>query len=221
MKIKLLRDQFTKVKEHSQGYSNICAIDEVGRGPIAGPVVSCAIIMPKEVQIKNVKDSKKISDKKRRMLVKEILQEAEAVGIGVVDQDIIDDINIRKATHLSMELAILDLKNKDGKRVIPDLLLIDAELLDNDFDQIAVIGGDDSIFDISCASIVAKVYRDDMMINYDSIYPGYEFKSHKGYGTKKHYQAIDELDLSPIHRKSFMKKYYEQKAINRQDGRRD
>lgn len=222
MKIKLARNQVDKLDEFIKDYKMICGIDEVGRGPIAGPVVSCAVIMKSDSKIDDVKDSKKLTDKKRRLLAKEIFEDALAIGFGVVDQTIIDDINIRKATHLSMNLAIINLKDKFGNKLIPDLALIDAEQLDNDVNQISIIGGDDSVYVISCASILAKVYRDDIMINYDKIYPSYGFANHKGYGTKAHYQALDEKGSCEIHRKTFLKKYYDKKQkINGDDGGRD
>lgn len=210
MKLKLKRNESSQVANLILNFKNVCGIDEVGRGPIAGPVVSCALILPTDHFIDGIKDSKKLSDKKRRLLAKQIIEDAIAIGYGVVDEQMIDDINIKRATHLSMELAILNLKDNGGNRIIPDLVLIDAEQIDYDINQISVIGGDDSVYLISAASILAKVYRDDMMIKYNDIYPGYSFDSHKGYGTKKHYLAIDELGLSPIHRKSFMVKYFEQ-----------
>lgn len=222
MKIKLARNQVDKLDEFIKDYKMICGIDEVGRGPIAGPVVSCAIIMKSDSKIDDVKDSKKLTDKKRRLLAKEIFEDALAIGFGVVDQTIIDDINIRKATHLSMNLAIINLKDKFGNKLVPDLVLIDAEQLDNDVNQISIIGGDDSVYVISCASILAKVYRDDIMINYDKIYPSYGFANHKGYGTKAHYQALDEKGSCEIHRKTFLKKYYDKKQkIDGNDGGRD
>lgn len=222
MRIKLARDQIDKVNEYVEGYKLICGIDEVGRGPIAGPVVSCAVIMPKYNEIDGVKDSKKLTDKKRRKLSKEIFDDCLAVGFGVVDQSVIDDINIKKATHLSMNLAIINMKDKKGRKINPDLALIDAEQIDYDIDQISIIGGDDCIYDISCASILAKVYRDNIMIKYAEKFSSYGFESHKGYGTKKHYLALDKYGPCEIHRKTFLKKYYEKKKkINRTDGRRN
>lgn len=219
MKVKFKRGQIESLPEYTKDHRLICGIDEVGRGPIAGPVVSCAVIMPKDKRIDQVTDSKKLSDKKRRELAKEILDDALAVGYGVVDHSVIDDINIRQATHLSMNLAIINLKDKNNQKISPDLALIDAEEIDYDIDQIAIIGGDDSVYDISCASILAKVYRDDMMIEYSKTYPAYGFENHKGYGTKAHYMAIDQEGVCPIHRKTFLKKYYEKKQeISRHDG---
>lgn len=220
MKVKLMKNQVNKIDEFLTNYRTVCGIDEVGRGPIAGPVVSCAVVMPTNSNIDEIKDSKKLTDKKRRKLAKEIFEDALAVGFGVVDQSVIDDINIRKATHLSMNLAIINLKDKKGNQVFPDLALIDAEQIDNEIDQISIIGGDDCVYLISCASILAKVYRDDIMIEYDEIYPSYGFANHKGYGTKAHYLALDKNGSCEIHRKTFLKKYYEKRqAISRDDGR--
>ncbi|MFM1524696.1 MULTISPECIES: ribonuclease HII [Helcococcus] len=209
MKIKLKRDQLDILLEKSKNYTNKCGIDEVGRGPIAGPVVSCAVIMG-ENHIDGVKDSKKLSDKKRRLLAEDIFENAIAIGYGIVDNHIIDEINIRQASLLAMKKALENLKDKNDNPVKANLALIDAELIDSDIDQIGIISGDDLVYEISCASILAKVYRDDMMIEYSKVYPEYMFEAHKGYGTKKHYGAIDAHGISEIHRISFMKKYYEQ-----------
>lgn len=209
MKIKLKRDQLDILIEKSKNYTNICGVDEVGRGPIAGPVVSCAVIMG-ENHIEGVKDSKKLTDKKRRLLAKDIFENAIAVGYGVVDNYVIDEINIRQASLLAMKNAVENMKDKDGNHIKANLILIDAELIDSDIDQIGIISGDDLIYEISCASILAKIYRDDMMIEYSKKYPEYMFEAHKGYGTKKHYEVIDSNGITDIHRKSFMKKYYEQ-----------
>lgn len=213
MRVKLLKDQLDILVESKRGYTSVCGVDEVGRGPIAGPVVSCAVIMSENI-VEGVKDSKKLSDKKRRSLALDIYSNSIAIGYGVVDNEIIDEINIRNATHLAMKKAIENLVDKDGNKVIPDLALIDAENIDYDLDQISIIKGDDLVYEISCASILAKNFRDDMMIEYSKIYPEYMFEAHKGYGTKKHYEAIDKHGLVDIHRKSFMKKYYDAKSNN-------
>lgn len=210
MKIKLNRDQLEILLEKSKSYNKICGVDEVGRGPIAGPVVSCAIVMGGD-HIEGVKDSKKLSDKKRRKLAKDIYSQALAIGYGIVEHDIIDKINIRQASLLAMKKAIENLSDKKGNSVNCDLALIDAELIDHEIDQISIISGDDLVYEISCASILAKIFRDDIMIEYSKKYPEYMFEAHKGYGTKKHYQAIDEYGLTDIHRITFMKKYYEQR----------
>ncbi len=213
MRVKLQRNQLDILLDLSKNHQMLCGIDEVGRGPIAGPVVACAVIMGEE-KIDEVKDSKKLSDKKRRILASNIYDYALAIGYGICDNKIIDDINIRQASLLAMEKAVLDLKDKCGNHIEPDLLLIDAELIDSQIDQIGIISGDDLVYQISCASILAKVFRDDLMIDYSEKYPGYMFEAHKGYGTKKHYEAIKNLGITEIHRHSFLKKYYE-KGNNR------
>ncbi len=187
-------------------YDKIACIDEVGRGCLAGDVVACAIIMPKGKRIEGVKDSKKISEKKRDILYDLILKEALAWGIGRVDSKEIDRINIKEATRLAMKKAVESLEDREGKRVSPDLLLIDAEKVYIDIPQESIIKGDDKSFGIACASIVAKVYRDRLCLDWDDEYPGYNMKKHKGYGTKEHRQAILELGPSPIHRRSFLGK---------------
>lgn len=210
MRVKLQKDQLDILIDLSMNHKLLCGIDEVGRGPIAGPVVACAVIMGEE-KIDEVKDSKKLSDKKRRILASNIYDNALAIGYGICDNTVIDDINIRQASLLAMKKAVLDLKDKDGNHIEPDLLLIDAELIDSQIDQIGIISGDDLVYQISCASILAKVYRDNLMIDYAEQYPGYMFEAHKGYGTKKHYEAIDSLGITEIHRHSFLKKYYEKR----------
>lgn len=211
MRVKLQKDQIDVLIDLKKNHKFICGIDEVGRGPIAGPVVACAVIMGGE-KIDEVKDSKKLSDKKRRILASNIYENALAIGYGICDNKVIDDINIRQASLLAMKEAVLNLKDKLGHRIDPDLLLIDAELIDTEIDQIGIISGDDLVYQISCASILAKVYRDDLMIEYSKKYPGYMFEAHKGYGTKKHYESLEKLGVTEIHRLSFLKKYYEKRS---------
>ena len=211
MRVKLQKDQIDVLIDLKKNHKFICGIDEVGRGPIAGPVVACAVIMGGE-KIDEVKDSKKLSDKKRRILASNIYDNALAIGYGICDNKVIDDINIRQASLLAMKEAVLNLKDKLGHRIYPDLLLIDAELIDTEIDQIGIISGDDLVYQISCASILAKVYRDDLMIEYSKKYPGYMFEAHKGYGTKKHYESLEKLGVTEIHRLSFLKKYYEKRS---------
>lgn len=211
MRVKLQKDQIDVLIDLKKNHKFICGIDEVGRGPIAGPVVACAVIMGGE-EIDEVKDSKKLSDKKRRILASNIYDNALAIGYGICDNKVIDDINIRQASLLAMKEAVLNLKDKLGHRIYPDLLLIDAELIDTEIDQIGIISGDDLVYQISCASILAKVYRDDLMIEYSKKYPGYMFEAHKGYGTKKHYESLEKLGVTDIHRLSFLKKYYEKRS---------
>ncbi len=190
---------------YEKGYELIAGIDEVGRGCLAGDVVACAVIMPKGLRIEGVKDSKKLSEKKRNELYKEILSHALACGIGRVDAKTIDDINIKQSTLYAMKFAVENLRDKENNLVTPDMLFVDAEKIDIDIDQLAIIKGDDKSHSIACASIVAKVYRDRMCQQWDEDYPGYNIKKHKGYGTKEHRENIQELGASKIHRMSFLK----------------
>src|SRR5699024_1394884 len=141
---------------------NLAGVDEVGRGPLAGPVVACAVIMPKGKYIDGIKDSKKLSEKKRIILDKAIREEAIAIGIGVVDEKDIDEINIKQANLKAMKIAVERLKDKDGNIIKPDMVFIDAEKIDTEIPQVSLIKGDDRCYPIACASIVAKVFRDAM-----------------------------------------------------------
>lgn len=189
-------------KEYAQ-YTHICGIDEVGRGPLAGPVVACAVVLPKDVTILYLNDSKKLSEKKRELLYDEIMEKAVAVGIGAVGPARIDEINILQATYEAMRMAIEDLTGKLGKE--PDLLLNDAVTIPEvDIPQVPIIKGDAKSISISAASIVAKVTRDHLMIEYDQVLPGYDFAKNKGYGTKAHIAGLKELGATPIHRKTFI-----------------
>ena len=189
-------------KEYAQ-YTHICGIDEVGRGPLAGPVVACAVVLPKDVTILYLKDSKKLSEKKRELLYDEIMEKAVAVGIGAVGPARIDEINILQATYEAMRMAIEDLTGKLGKE--PDLLLNDAVTIPEvDLPQVPIIKGDAKSISIAAASIVAKVTRDHLMIEYDQVLPGYDFAKNKGYGTKAHIAGLKELGATPIHRKTFI-----------------
>lgn len=189
-------------KEYAQ-YTHICGIDEVGRGPLAGPVVACAVVLPKDVTILYLNDSKKLSEKKRELLYDEIMEKAVAVGIGAVGPVRIDEINILQATYEAMRMAIEDLTGKLGKK--PDLLLNDAVTIPEvDIPQVPIIKGDAKSISIAAASIVAKVTRDHLMIEYDQVLPGYDFAKNKGYGTKAHIAGLKELGATPIHRKTFI-----------------
>ncbi|NLY85244.1 MAG: ribonuclease HII [Tissierellia bacterium] len=190
---------------YNMGYKYIACIDEVGRGCLAGDVVACAIIMPRNLSIDGIKDSKKLTEKKREDLYEKILSISIAWGIGRVSPKKIDEINIKESTKLAMKLAVNNLKDKDGNKILPDFLLIDAEKIDMDIDQESVIKGDEKSFGIACASIVAKVYRDRLCTQWDKEYPGYNLKKHKGYGTKEHRELIKDLGPSPIHRITFLK----------------
>lgn len=192
---------FSFEREHGD-YAYICGIDEVGRGPFAGPVVAAAVILPKDCDILYLNDSKKLSEKKRETLYDEIYKKAVAVGIGMASEKVIDDINILQATYQAMRSAI------SGLSVQPDLLLNDAVTIPEvDIPQIPIIKGDAKSASIAAASIVAKVTRDRMMKEYDVLYPGYDFAENKGYGTKAHIQGIKEHGICDIHRKTFVKKY--------------
>lgn len=183
-----------------KGFKRIAGIDEVGRGPLAGPVVAAAVILDRKNEIPGIRDSKKLSEKKRVYFYNEIMNSALAIGVGIVDELTIDSINIRNATHLAMKKAIADLPLR------PDFLLIDAETLTSlDIPQKPIIKGDSLCFSIAAASIIAKVKRDSLVSAYDSIYPGYGFSKHKGYGTKQHFECIRKYGILPIHRKTFLK----------------
>lgn len=190
---------------YEEGYNHIAGVDEVGRGCLLGDVVACAIIMPKGLIIEEVKDSKKLSEKKREYLNDIILDKALAVGIGQVDPKTIDNINIKMSSRLAMKKAIENLSDKNGHKVFPDYILIDAENIDLNIPQKGIIKGDDLSHTISCASIVAKVYRDRLCLEWDNDYPGYNVKKHKGYGTKEHRENILSLGPSKIHRMTFLK----------------
>lgn len=189
-----------------KGYKSVACIDEVGRGCLLGDVVACAVIMPEGMIIEGVKDSKKISPKKRELLYDIIIEQAVGYGFGRVDSKIIDQINIKESTRLAMKLAVENIKDKDGKQIKPDYLLIDAETVYIDIPQVGIIKGDDKSHGIACASILAKVHRDRMCLKWEEEFPGYNIKQHKGYGTKEHREMLNLLGITEIHRKSFLKK---------------
>lgn len=208
-KLEAERARIEGMKEFEYKYSEynyICGIDEVGRGPFAGPVVAAAVILPKDEEILYLNDSKKLSEKKREELYDVIMEKAVAIGLGSENNEVIDEINIKRATHSAMRKAIADLKNpKTGKAFIPDLLLVDAEHIpDIDVKQVAIIKGDAKSISIAAASIIAKVTRDRLMVEMDKVYPGYDFASNKGYGTAAHMEAIRKLGMTPIHRRTFI-----------------
>ena len=190
---------------YEKGYKNICGIDEVGRGCLFGDVVSCAIIMPKDDFIEGVNDSKKLSPKKREELYPKILESCLAVGIGRANPDIIDKVNIKMATHISMINALENLRDKEGKKVSADCVLIDAETIETVIFQKAIIKGDESCYSIACASIIAKVYRDNLCDKWAEEYPHYGIEKHKGYATKYHREALKAYGPTVMHRKSFLK----------------
>lgn len=181
-------------------YSLICGIDEAGRGPLAGPVVAGAVILPKDCEILYLNDSKKLSPAKREALYEEIMEKAEAVGVGMASPARIDEINILQATYEAMREAVYNLG------VTPELLLNDAVTIpDVSIPQVPIIKGDAKSVSIAAASIIAKVTRDRLMVQYDEILPGYGFARHKGYGSKDHIEAIRRLGPTPIHRQTFIK----------------
>ena len=190
---------------YEKGYKNICGIDEVGRGCLFGDVVSCAIIMPKDDFIEGVNDSKKLSPKKREELYPKILESCLAVGIGRANPDIIDKVNIKMATHISMINALENLRDKEGKKVSADCVLIDAETIETGIFQKAIIKGDESCYSIACASIIAKVYRDNLCDKWAEEYPHYGIEKQKGYATKYHREALKAYGPTVMHRKSFLK----------------
>lgn len=189
-------------KYHAMGSRYICGIDEVGRGPLAGPVVACAVILPEDEMLLHLNDSKQVPRKKREILYDIIREKAVAYGIGVVSEKRIDEINILQATYEAMRMAIANLK------VQPDLLLNDAvRIPEVDIKQVPIIKGDTLSASIAAASIVAKVTRDRMMVEYDKVYPGYDFASNMGYGSAKHYAGLDKLGPCEIHRRMYIKEY--------------
>ena len=205
-------ERLTEIKKldksvYDEGYEYVCGIDEAGRGPLAGPVVVAAVIMPKDSMIEGVNDSKKVSEKKREKLYDLITEEAIAYGVGIVDEKEIDRINILNATKAGLTEAVKSLKQK------PDVILVDA-LTNIDTEGIqyrSIIKGDAKSYNIAAASIIAKVTRDRIMREWDKIYPQYGFEKHKGYGTAAHIAAIKEYGLCPLHRLSFVKNIVDKK----------
>ena len=196
-----VRTECMKHFEREYGYAGVlCGIDEAGRGPLAGPVVAGAVILPKDCDILYLNDSKQLSEKKREELNDIILEKAVATGIGVISPERIDEINILQATYEAMRQAIGNLSVK------PDLLLNDAVTIPKvEIPQVPIIKGDAKSISIAAASIIAKVYRDRLMAQYDDIFPGYGFAGNKGYGSQAHMDAIRTLGPTPIHRRSFIK----------------
>ena len=182
---------------YAQGIDLIAGVDEVGRGPLAGPVVAAVVILPKACKIPGLNDSKKIPKSKHKEIYEAVLQNAIAIGIGIKDNQVIDQVNIYEATKLAMMEAIGQLEPQ------PQHLLIDAMKLDLPIPQTSIIKGDANSLSIAAASIVAKVTRDQMMEEFDREYPGYDFAQNAGYGTAKHLAGLDQLGVTPIHRRSF------------------
>ena len=191
---------------YQQGIQVICGVDEAGRGPLAGPVCAAAVILPPHLEIPGLDDSKKLTDKRRRELFPIIQEQAIAYGIGLASHEEIDEINILQATYLAMDRALAQLK------IRPDHVLIDGNRAkDFGLPVTTVVKGDSLSANIAAASVLAKVTRDELMEKLAQDYPQYQFEVHKGYGTKAHYAALTEHGPSPIHRMTFLKKFYGQK----------
>ena len=196
--------QMKRYETENAAYTYICGIDEVGRGPLAGPVVAGAVILPKDCSILYINDSKQLSEKKREELYDQIMEQAIAVGIGYNSPERIDEINILQATYEAMREAVRKLDPQ------PDLLLNDAVTIPEvEIKQIPIIKGDAKSISIAAASIVAKVTRDRLMVQYDEVFPEYGFASNKGYGSSRHIEAIRKYGPTPIHRRSFIKNFME------------
>ena len=194
-------EMFSYERKYAE-YEYICGVDEVGCGPLAGPVVSAAVILPKDCDILYLNDSKKISENKREEIYDEIMAKAISVGIGFASPERIDEINIRQADFEAMRMALSKLT------VEPDFIMVDGYPIGGiDKKQISIVKGDAKSASIAAASIIAKVTRDRMMTDYDTVFPGYDFASNKGYGSKKHTEALKKLGPTPIHRRTFIKKY--------------
>ena len=207
MKEDLIRMSRIEKSLYEDGYDGktvrrIAGVDEVGRGPLAGPVVAAAVILPEDFDILGVNDSKKLTEKRREELYEKIMDTALAISIGMRDCRRIDEVNILNATKEAMADAVRNLNLR------PDIVLIDALVLeDPEIPQMGIVKGDSKSISIAAASIIAKVTRDRMMVDYAEKYPGYAFEKNKGYGTKAHYEGLDRLGSCPIHRRSFLVKY--------------
>ncbi len=198
---KRMEDMYIYERKYAD-FQYICGIDEVGRGPLAGPVVAGAVILPKDCDILYLNDSKKLSEKMRESLYDEIMEKAVATGIGIVSPARIDEINILQATYEAMRMAL------EKMQVKPDLLLNDAVTIPEvTTKQVPIIKGDAKSASIAAASIIAKVTRDRLMVEYEKVLPGYGFASNKGYGSSEHIRAIQEQGATPIHRQSFIKNF--------------
>jgi ribonuclease HII len=206
------KERLELMKEFEYKYSDykyICGIDEAGRGPLAGPVVAAAVILPKDTEILYLNDSKKLSEKKRNLLYDEIISKAISFGVGIAGVEDIEKLNILGATYKAMREAISKLS------AVPDILLNDAVIIPEleQIKQVGIIKGDAKSISIAAASIIAKVTRDRLMIDYDKEFPKYGFAKHKGYGTKAHIEAIRENGMCKIHRKGFVKSALSKKKV--------
>lgn len=201
-------DHMWEIEEryYAQGMRLVCGVDEAGRGPLAGPVCAAAVILPDHIEIPGLNDSKKLTDKKRRELFPVIKENAICYGIAVADEKEIDEINILQATFLAMERAIAQLEQR------PEIVLVDGNRAkDFGVPVETVVHGDSLSASIAAASVLAKVTRDDYMLQMAQQYPEYDFDIHKGYGTKAHYAALQEFGPCPIHRMTFLRKFYGEK----------
>ncbi len=219
----------------AEGYRYIAGIDEVGRGPLAGPVYAACVILPEDFDVPGINDSKKLSAKKREELSDVIKERAVAWGLGIADNNEIDELNILEATKTAMKRAIAAVRDMlsekgllaaEGETHAQDMLLIDAVKLDAGMPSESIIKGDEKCLCIAAASIVAKVARDSFMTEMDSVYPGYDFAGNKGYGTARHYEGLRTLGKTPIHRKTFLKKFDENpetghKPVNKEESGRE
>lgn len=204
-KLRAERERLEEMRQYERQYEKegpLCGIDEVGRGPLAGPVVAGAVILPKDCEILYLNDSKKLTEKKRELLYDEIMEKAVAAAVGAVSPERIDEINILQATYEAMRIALSKLSVKPGL-LLNDAVTIPAVAIP----QMPIIKGDAKSISIAAASVIAKVTRDRMMVQYEEVYPGYEFASNKGYGSARHIAALKELGPCPIHRRSFIKNF--------------
>ena len=204
LKQKLIDMSVYEKELYAKGISTVAGVDEVGRGPLAGPVLAACVVLPADWDIPGLDDSKKLSEKKRNEMFQIISDRALAIGTGMADNNTIDEINILNATKQAMRQAVAEAEKQLGEAI--GHILVDAVTIDGiDNEQTAIIKGDAKSISIAAASIIAKVTRDNMMKEYALEYPHYAFESNKGYGTKAHYQGINEHGITPIHRKTFLK----------------
>lgn len=193
-------DYSYETEAHNEGFNVVCGVDEAGRGPLAGPVFAAAVILPENYTHDILNDSKKLSEKKRDLVYDDIVRDAVSWSVGVATEKEIDQVNILNATFLAMKRAV------EGLNIKPDLAYIDGNRYPNTgVKEITIVKGDSKCMSVAAASIIAKVSRDRFMLEMDKKYPEYQFKKHKGYGTKLHYEMIEKYGISEIHRRSFLK----------------
>ena len=199
-------DYSYEIQAHNDGFTVVCGVDEAGRGPLAGPVFAGAVILPENYSHEILNDSKKLSEKKRDIVYDDIIRDAISWSVGVATEKEIDEINILNATFLAMKRAV------EGLEIKPDLAFVDGNRYPNTgVKEITIVKGDSKCMSVAAASIIAKVSRDRFMLEKTKEFPQYQFEKHKGYGTKLHYEMLDEHGISDIHRMSFLKKYIEAK----------